>query len=114
MTLQRSLRVVVTGLPDPTPEGHFLLLCNHQSWVDIPDLQKLFNRRLPMLRLPVSIVNFVQGTRFRARKHAQQQSPFRHLLKPKAGDTALVLDTLVDVTITYPCRARPAEFRDPA
>ena len=42
--------IVVTGLPDPMPEGHFLLLCNHQSWVDIPVLQKLFNRRLPFLR----------------------------------------------------------------
>lgn len=57
----------------------------------------------------MAIVNFAKGTRFRANKHAQQQSPFRHLLKPKAGGTALVrdamsesLDTLVDVTITYP------------
>ncbi|MDP2378903.1 MAG: acyltransferase, partial [Pseudohongiella sp.] len=24
-------QIVVTGLPEPMPEGHFLLLCNHQS-----------------------------------------------------------------------------------
>ena len=31
-------------------EASYLVLCNHQSWVDIPVLQKLFNRRLPLLR----------------------------------------------------------------
>ncbi len=55
------------------------------------------------------IFNFAEGTRFTKAKHAQQQSPFRYLLKPKAGGIAFVLDamgeqlqSLVDVTIHYP------------
>lgn len=58
---------------------------------------------------PVSIMNFVEGTRFTQAKHDKQQSPFRYLLKPKAGGTAFVLGTmgeqlhkLLDVTIHYP------------
>ncbi len=58
---------------------------------------------------PVSVFNFLEGTRFTAAKHAQQQSPFRHLLKPKAGGIAFVLDAmgeqlsaLINVTIHYP------------
>jgi 1-acyl-sn-glycerol-3-phosphate acyltransferase len=30
--------------------GHYLVLANHQSWVDIVVLQKVFNRRIPFLR----------------------------------------------------------------
>lgn len=55
------------------------------------------------------IFNFVEGTRFTETKHAQQQSPFRYLLKPKAGGIAFVLDamgeqlqSIVNVTIHYP------------
>ncbi len=62
---------------------------------------------------PTGIFNFVEGTRFTEAKHAQQQSPFRYLLKPKAGGIAFVLDamgeqlqSLVDVTIHYP-QGRP-------
>ena len=158
-------RIEVTGLPDQALEGHFLVISNHQSWVDIPVLQKVFNRQIPMLRfflksqliwvpvlglawwaldfpfmkrytreqiaknpklagkdlattqkacakfaqIPVSIVNFVEGTRNKTQRHAEQGSPHRHLLKPRAGGTAFVLnamgdklDTLVDVTIAYP------------
>lgn len=58
--------------------------------------------------LPVSIMSFVEGTRFSPGKHAQQQSPYRHLLKPRAGGVAFVLNamngsirTLLDVTILY-------------
>lgn len=57
---------------------------------------------------PISIMNFVEGTRFEQDKHDAQQSPYRHLLKPKAGGMAAVLDafsgdltTLVDITIVY-------------
>ena len=32
------------------PRGHYLVLANHQSWVDIPVLQAIFNRRIPLLR----------------------------------------------------------------
>ncbi len=146
-------------------DGHYLVLANHQSWVDILVLQKIFNRRIPLLRfflkrelfwvpllglawwaldfpfmgrhtradiarnpelgrrdmettrracekfrsIPVAIMNFVEGTRFTAEKHARQASPYRHLLKPKSGGVAYVLDAMgtalhgiLDVTIAYP------------
>ncbi|MFJ3259263.1 acyltransferase [Pseudomonas sp. NPDC086581] len=60
-------------------------------------------------RIPVAIFNFLEGTRFTPAKHDEQNSPFQHLLKPKAGGIAFVLDamgeqlrTLVNVTIHYP------------
>ncbi len=162
-------RIVISGLPEPEPYGQMLVVCNHQSWVDIPVLQKLFNRRLPLLRfflksqliwvpllglawwaldfpfmkrhtraqikrrpelaerdvqatraacekfreLPVAVVNFVEGSRFRQARHAAQSSPYRHLLKPRAGGVAFTMDAmgdaigqLVDVTIVYP-QGRP-------
>ena len=146
-------------------DGHYLVLANHQSWVDILVLQKVFNRRIPLLRfflkrqlfwvpllglawwaldfpfmgryskreiarnpelgkrdmeatrracakfvdIPVSVMNFVEGTRYTPDKHASQASPYRHLLKPKSGGVAFVLDAMgqglhaiVDVTIAYP------------
>jgi len=167
-----STRVRVEGLPEADRDGHLLVLCNHQSWVDIPVLQKLFNRRLPLLRfflksqliwvpllglawwaldfpfmkrytraqierrpelagrdiqatrracakfrhIPVAVMNFAEGTRFTPAKHAAQKSPFPHLLKPRGGGIAFVLDAMgesieriVDVTIAYPGwdRSRP-------
>jgi 1-acyl-sn-glycerol-3-phosphate acyltransferase len=58
---------------------------------------------------PVCVFNFLEGTRFTAAKHAAQGSPFRHLLKPRAGGIAFVLDAMgeqlagmVDVTLHYP------------
>ena len=58
---------------------------------------------------PTAIFNFAEGTRFTQAKHDEQASPFQHLLKPKAGGIAFVLDamgeqlkTLVNVTIHYP------------
>lgn len=58
---------------------------------------------------PVSVMNFVEGTRFTEAKHKRQSSPFNNLLKPKAGGIAFVLEAmqshlhkLVDVTIHYP------------
>jgi 1-acyl-sn-glycerol-3-phosphate acyltransferase len=158
-------RLHVEGLSELQRDGHYLVLANHQSWVDILVLQKVFNRRIPLLRfflkrqlfwvpllglawwaldfpfmgrytkkqiarnpalasrdieatrracekfraIPVAIMNFVEGTRFTPAKHARQQSPFRHLLKPKSGGVAFVLDAMgaglhgiLDVTIAYP------------
>ncbi|KZY36818.1 acyltransferase [Alcanivorax sp. HI0083] len=58
---------------------------------------------------PTSVMNFFEGTRFDAQKHAKQGSPYRHLLKPKAGGAAFTLNAmsghlrnLLDVTIIYP------------
>lgn len=158
-------RLTLRGDADLRMDGHYLVLANHQSWVDILVLQKVFNRRIPLLRfflkrqlfwvpllgmawwaldfpfmgrytprqvaknpalagrdieatrracekfraIPVAIMNFVEGTRFTAGKHAKQGSPYRHLLKPKSGGVAFVLDAMgeglhaiLDVTIAYP------------
>lgn len=155
----------VEGLEGLRRDGNYLVLCNHQSWVDIPVLQKVFNRRIPFLRfflkqqliwvpllgpawwaldfpfmkrysretlvrhpelqgkdrestrracekfrhMPVSVMNFVEGTRFTQAKHDAQSSPYRYLLRPKAGGLAFVLDAMgdalhavLDVTIVYP------------
>lgn len=61
--------------------------------------------------VPTSVMNFAEGTRFTTAKHQSQSSPYRHLLKPKAGALALALDamgekfqSLIDVTIVYPDR----------
>lgn len=58
---------------------------------------------------PVSILNFLEGTRFTPAKRQAHKSPFKHLLNPKGSGAALVLSTmedkisqLVDVTIVYP------------
>jgi 1-acyl-sn-glycerol-3-phosphate acyltransferase len=59
--------------------------------------------------VPTSVMNFAEGTRFTPAKHAAQASPYRHLLKPKAGALALAINamgekfhSLIDVTIVYP------------
>jgi len=143
----------------------YLMLANHQSWVDILVLQKIFHRKIPFLKffikkelfwfpilgeawwaldfplikrytksflkkkphlkgkdmeitrkacakfkkMPISIMNFVEGTRFTKEKHRRQQSPYANLLKTKAGGIAFVLGAMgeqihqiLDVTITYP------------
>lgn len=157
-------RFDVQGLDALRPDGRYLVLANHRSWVDIPVLQKVFNRRIPLLRfflkhtliwvpvlglcwwaldfpfmrrhtksqlakrpelagkdlaatrkacekfrhIPVSVMNFVEGTRFTPAKHAGQGGAYRHLLRPKAGGAAFVLgamgeslDAVLDVTLHY-------------
>lgn len=66
---------------------------------------------------PTSVVNFLEGTRFTPAKHQAQQSPFKHLLKPKAGGIAFAIQSLgskfsklLDVTIDY--AGRPPSFFD--
>lgn len=149
----------VQGLQGLDPRGWYLVSPNHQSWVDILVLQRIFHRRIPFLkfflkqeliwvpviglawwaldfpfmkrgkgsgargsdlattrracekfkRIPTSVINFVEGTRFTAAKHAEQKSPYQHLLKPKIGGLGIALATmgeqftaLLDVTIVYP------------
>ncbi|MCA9755261.1 MAG: acyltransferase [Candidatus Eisenbacteria bacterium] len=60
-------------------------------------------------RMPTTVVNFSEGTRFTRRKHEAQDSPYRHLLKPRAGGSAYVISAMgdrlagvVDCTIVYP------------
>ena len=160
-----NTRWEVQGMAALKRSEWYLVLANHQSWVDILVLQRIFHRKIPFLKFfikkellwfpvlgqawwamdfpfvkrytksylqkkphlkgkdleitrtackkfkktPVSIMNFVEGTRFTNEKHRRQQSPYAHLLKPKAGGIAFVLGSLgeqihrvLDVTIVYP------------
>ncbi len=165
MRFINRLQVLTKGVEALRAGNWYLVVSNHQSWVDIMVLQNIFYRRIPLLKffikkeliwmpvlglawwaldfpfvkrysrqvlarkphlrgtdieitrkacakfsqLPVSIMNFVEGTRYTPAKSRRQQSPYRHLLRPKSGGIALVLDTmgdqmtsLLDVTIVYP------------
>lgn len=155
----------VSGLPQLKKKDWYLVISNHQSWVDILVLHNIFNRKIPMLKfflkkeliwvpflglawwaldfpfmkryskkfleanphlkgkdlestrkacekfkqIPVSVMNFVEGTRFTPEKHERQKSPFDRLLLPKAGGIAFVLGSMgeylhniINVTIAYP------------
>ena len=139
-------------------DGWYLVLSNHQSWVDILVLQQVFNHRIPFLKFfikheliyvpviglawwaldfpfmkrkggataqqdleaarkacakfrlnPTSLISYAEGTRFTPAKQNEQQSPYRHLLKPKSGGVGIALETMgdkftavLDVTIAYP------------
>jgi 1-acyl-sn-glycerol-3-phosphate acyltransferase len=59
-------------------------------------------------QIPTSVMNFVEGTRFTPAKHAAFNSPYRHLLPPRAGGVSFVLSamggtlhSMLDVTIAY-------------
>lgn len=59
--------------------------------------------------IPTSVMNFLEGTRFTVSKHQRQNSPYKHLLKPKVGGFALALNamgdkfqSILDITIVYP------------
>lgn len=149
----------------------YLVMSNHQSWVDILVLQAVFNRKIPFLKfflkqqlfwvpvlglawwaldfpfmkrysksylkknphkkgqdfettkkacekfktIPISIMNFAEGTRFTEQKSKKQNSPFNNLLKPKAGGIGYVLTLMgeeitkiIDVTIDYPNHHSPS------
>jgi 1-acyl-sn-glycerol-3-phosphate acyltransferase len=155
----------VQGLDNLNYRDWYLVVSNHQSWADIFVLQKLLNRRIPLMkfflkreliwvpfmglawwaldfpflrrhradylkrhpeqkgkdfettrkacekfsRIPTSVMNFLEGTRFTVQKHEHQKRPYRYLLKPKAGGIALALNVLGDkfhsllnITIVYP------------
>lgn len=160
-----NIRWHVHGLENLKPKDWYLVVANHQTWVDILVLQNVLHRKIPFLKfflkkelfwfpvmgqawwaldypfmkrysksfleknphlkgqdleitkkacekfktIPVSVMNFVEGTRFTKTKHKRQQSPHAHLLRPKAGGIAFTLaamgnhlNSLVDVTIAYP------------
>ncbi|MCL1126732.1 acyltransferase [Shewanella surugensis] len=59
--------------------------------------------------MPTSIINYVEGSRFTEQKRDRQNSPYRYLLKPKAGGIAFTLSAmgeqftnLLDITLLYP------------
>ncbi|MBE0472996.1 acyltransferase [Rhodoferax sp.] len=165
MRLTQAMQWDVSGIDGLNPRQWYLVVCNHQSWVDILVLQHVLNRRIPLLKfflkqqliwvpimglawwalefpfmrrhteaylqkhpeergkdaattraacekyalVPTSVMNFVEGTRFTLAKQQRQQSPYRHLLKPKAGGVSLALQAMgekfgavLDITIAYP------------
>lgn len=159
IALMQKVRWDVQGTDTLRKRGWYLVSSNHQSWVDILVLQKVFQDRIPFLKfflkqeliyvpviglawwaldfpfmrrgkgaksgrsdlaatrkacerfktLPTSVMNFLEGTRMTADKHAKQRSPYRNLLKPKIGGLSTALatmgeqfDSLLDVTIFYP------------
>lgn len=60
-------------------------------------------------QLPTTVINFVEGNRFTPERQKLKQSPFTHLLPPKAGGIAFTLATmgelftsLLDITVIYP------------
>jgi len=158
-------KINVTGLEKLEKKQWYLVISNHQSWVDIVVLQRILHGKVPFLKFflkreliyvpllgmawwaldfpfmkrysqsfikknphlkgkdvettqkacakfrhkPVSIMNFIEGTRFTPEKHQKQNSPFQHLLKPKAGGIGFVLTAMgdqlnkvLDITIYYP------------
>ncbi|MGB5346199.1 MAG: acyltransferase [Woeseia sp.] len=153
------------GLEGLSPDEWYLVIVNHQSWVDIVILQTLMNRRIPLLKFfikkqlvwfpflglafwaldmpfmqrhsksylakhpekkgsdleatrracrkfrytPTSVINFIEGTRFSEAKRVRKNSPYQHLLQPRAGGLALALSSMgsaftsiLDLTIVYP------------
>lgn len=159
-------------LPDNlSTKDWYLVMANHQSWVDILVLQNTLNNKIPFLKfflkqqliwvpvlgmawwaldfpfmrrysksyikknphkkgqdfettkkacekfktIPISVMNFSEGTRFTDEKHKRQQSPYKNLLKPKAGGFGYVLTLMgneitnvLDVTIDYPNHHSPS------
>jgi 1-acyl-sn-glycerol-3-phosphate acyltransferase len=60
-------------------------------------------------KIPVAILNFLEGTRFTPEKHREQKSQYKRLLRPRTGGFAFVLaslsdelDAAIDVTLAYP------------
>jgi len=165
LQVMNSIRWDIRGLEALRAGNWYLVLSNHQSWVDILVLQRIFHRRIPFLKffikqeliwmpflglawwaldfpfvkrysrgvlkrkphlkgkdleitrracrkfreIPVSIMNFAEGTRFTPAKHRRQKSPYTHLLGPRSGGIAFVLGamgdqmtSILDVTIVYP------------
>lgn len=58
--------------------------------------------------IPVTLINFAEGTRFTPEKHQKFQSPYHYLLPPRAGGVAFALsalgeylDAILNVTIIY-------------
>ncbi|MUG32650.1 MULTISPECIES: acyltransferase [Psychrobacter] len=58
---------------------------------------------------PFALLNYLEGTRFTPAKRDAQKSPYKNLLRPKAGGISLAIqalgpqiDGILDMTIVYP------------
>lgn len=78
----------------------------HLKGKDIETTQKSCQK---FRHIPTTVINFCEGTRFTPEKHQHKNSPYQHLLPPKAGGTAFTLqtmgeqfDAILDITIVYP------------
>ncbi|MEC5209362.1 1-acyl-sn-glycerol-3-phosphate acyltransferase [Psychrobacter sp. PL15] len=150
---------------DVDTQGKYLLISNHQSWVDTSIVQYISEKRLPLTRFftkfeliyipvigqafyfldfpmmrrhskeavaknpalqgkdieeakracallkdkPFTLLNYLEGTRFTPTKRDKQHSPYKNLLKPRAGGLSLAInalgedmDGILDMTIVYP------------
>ncbi|MGQ3891330.1 acyltransferase [Legionella sp. CNM-4043-24] len=47
---QKDIKWTVTGVNNLDIKGWYLVVANHQSWLDIVLLQRLFDRKIPMLK----------------------------------------------------------------
>ncbi|MDB5987630.1 MAG: acyltransferase [Nevskia sp.] len=63
---------------------------------------------------PITVVNFVEGTRGSAAKRIARQSPYAHLLRPKSAGLSFMLNAMgeqfagmIDVTLVYQAAQRP-------
>jgi 1-acyl-sn-glycerol-3-phosphate acyltransferase len=97
------------ALDFPFMKRHSLSALKKNPALRLQDLETTKRSCERFALVPTSVMNFAEGTRRTPAKHAAQQSPFRHLLKPKAGALALALNVmgdqfraLLDVTIVYP------------
>ncbi|MGA9573287.1 MAG: acetyltransferase, partial [Lysobacterales bacterium] len=73
------------------------------------DLENAARACEKLKHIPVSMMTFPEGTRFTEAKRTAQNSPYKHLLRPRYGGIGQVLysfdealDSLIDVTIIYP------------
>ncbi len=155
----------ISGLDKLKKKDWYLIISNHQSWVDILVIQKVLYGKIPYIKfflkqeliwVPVlglawwaldfpfmkrftkaqieknpslkgkdieitrkacekfktdyvAVMTFPEGTRFTKEKHDSQNSPYTHLLKPKAGGLFFTtsamgdrFNSILNITIVYP------------
>ena len=168
ITVLHRPSIEISGMEDVKKNNWYVATSNHQSWGDILVLQKITNRKIPLLRFfmkdvlkwipivsivgwsldmpflkryskeqveknpslrgkdleqmkkafkrletnPGTVLSFAEGTRFTQLKHDDQQSPFKNLLRPKAGGIGIALSTmpfittLLDFSISYESKTK--------
>jgi 1-acyl-sn-glycerol-3-phosphate acyltransferase len=111
---QQLIWVPVLGVAWWALDMAFLRRYSHQELLRNPslrgkDLENAARACEKLKHIPVSMMTFPEGTRFSLEKQKSQDSPYKHLLRPKYGGVGQVLysfddalDALIDVTICYP------------
>ena len=164
ITLTTRTTISIEGLDNLQKDRSYLLIANHQAYLDIVVLQAYLDAYLPQIRyfmkqqllwipilgqacyllgypfmkryskkqiaanpdlknkdlettrktcqrfkkMPITLANYVEGTRFTPSKRKKLKSPYQHLLRPKAGGVAFILsamdkqiESIINVTIIY-------------